>query len=274
MSKSLLAQAHQALKAGDRQAAVNFSRQAINQNRDDWRGWWLLAHAVESNDYRIQSLQQVLALNPGYEPAETMLDDLKHGRTPSTPLVDKRKRKPKPAAAAESASADSAGSMADASFYSLVMVIVLIGGLWLLSLAMPIIDEVEEQPITGPPPEEVAVQQLYHMLNHNVDEAIAVTCSSLKDEIRAESQAFYDNMPASVDHYRMDLSGLHSEIVRETPRAVAVQLTGEITFTSPRARNVTWDIEQFYVPARNGDRRVRIRVIEENNRWVACTAFI
>ncbi len=272
MSKSLLAQAHQALKAGDRQTAVNFSRQAINQNRDDWRGWWLLAHAVESKDYQLQSLEQVLVLNPGYEPAETMLSDIQAGRTPSTPLTDKRKRKPKPAAV--SADSESTGSLADASFYALVMVIVLIGGLWLLSLAMPIIDETVNQPMTGPPPEEVAVQQLYHMLNHNIDDALAVTCSSLQDEIRANSQEFYDSMPVSIDHYRMDLSGLKGEIERETPRAVSVQLTGEITFTSPRVQNITWDIEQLYVPARNGDQRVLIRVIEENNRWVACTAFI
>lgn len=73
----LTAQGISALKAGDKKEAQKWLRLALKRNPNDITAWLWLSGAVESDDERLECLQQVLRIDPDNAPALTGISKLK-----------------------------------------------------------------------------------------------------------------------------------------------------------------------------------------------------
>ncbi len=71
-----LLEAHRLLKAGQRQQAGAILKPYLAQHQQDARAWWLMAHAVSSQDTARQCLEQVLKIDPNNEQARARLATL------------------------------------------------------------------------------------------------------------------------------------------------------------------------------------------------------
>lgn len=99
MTSPVLKQAYQYIKQGEKNTALKLLEPYISKHPDDVNGWWLMAHATDRPDERRESLEQVLAIDPGYTPAQKMMERLSGGGG-----AGKRKSSPLPKAKSASKS--------------------------------------------------------------------------------------------------------------------------------------------------------------------------
>jgi hypothetical protein len=83
----LLAQAQQRGQDGDLRGARQLIRQALEQDRTDYRAWWALAEAATSNKERRMAVEQVLKLRPDHPHAQHMLDQIRAGSIESAAVA-------------------------------------------------------------------------------------------------------------------------------------------------------------------------------------------
>ena len=68
-----LKQAHELIKSGQKQQAVAILKPILKTDRDNAGAWWLLAHAVDSQEHARKALENVLRIRPDDEKARAKL---------------------------------------------------------------------------------------------------------------------------------------------------------------------------------------------------------
>lgn len=76
MAEQTLKDAHALIKAGDKASARPIIMAYIKSNPTDYKGWWVMANAVEREEQRFKALEKVIELNPDFQPAVKMMDDI------------------------------------------------------------------------------------------------------------------------------------------------------------------------------------------------------
>jgi hypothetical protein len=91
----ILNQAAQAIKAGDKATARTLIQSYLKNNPQSAPGWYLAANVLEAKDKQIEALQRALAIEPNYEPANTMLANLRSTNDSEVPLASSVPATPK-----------------------------------------------------------------------------------------------------------------------------------------------------------------------------------
>lgn len=89
MSLEALKEAHLLIKAGNKAAAYPIIIEYVRENPTDYRGWWLLANAVERKELRIKALEKVLAIKPDHTAAQQALKLMGGTSSDNTGLSDR-----------------------------------------------------------------------------------------------------------------------------------------------------------------------------------------
>lgn len=76
MSEDLLKQATDLLKGGEKAEAERLVKQYLRENREEPRGWWVLANATSDPELKRKSLVQLLKIKPDFDKAQQMLATL------------------------------------------------------------------------------------------------------------------------------------------------------------------------------------------------------
>ncbi|MBN1285797.1 MAG: hypothetical protein JXB47_10400 [Anaerolineae bacterium] len=79
MSEQALRAARDAFEQGDRQAARTMLEDIVESDEGNVEAWWLLAQVVELDEEKQICLENVVALDPGHERAQTALQALRSG---------------------------------------------------------------------------------------------------------------------------------------------------------------------------------------------------
>jgi hypothetical protein len=87
MSADLVLEAVFVLQTGDRASARLLLEEAIRQQPDDEQAWLWLSGAVESDEERLECLQQVLTIDPDNQAAQAGMEVLSHSESAKDPQL-------------------------------------------------------------------------------------------------------------------------------------------------------------------------------------------